>query len=41
MDEESKKAYVALINASKKYRENNREKFNVKNAPAAQLSNTV
>lgn len=41
IDEPSRRAYIALIEASKKYRENNRGKFNKKTAPAASLTNTV
>jgi hypothetical protein len=41
MSAEVKAAYKSLIEASSKYRQKNKDLFNKKNAPAAQLKNTV
>ena len=41
VEEPRKSAYLSLIDASKKYREKNPKKFNIKESKAAQLSNTV
>jgi hypothetical protein len=41
MTPEAKAAYKSLIEASGKYRQQNKELFNRMSAPAAQLNNTV
>jgi hypothetical protein len=40
-DPTAKQAYLSLIDASKRYREANRDMFNVTESKSAQLGNTV